>query len=151
MGNRHGTKAVLRAIVTTDNIDGKYLAYYKFSCCISNTKAVNNLGYDIELNEGTDSMTVSFIPTGISEVQNISSKLSVYPNPSQGHITLSASGAIIKSATIYNNLGEVVAQNNFGANQTKTILELVDIPVGVYSISVQTDKGNGIKKLVITK
>lgn len=149
--NGHGTIAVLRAIVTTDNIDGKDLAYYKFSCSISNTKAVNNLGYDIDLNEGADSMTVSYIPTGISEVQNISSKLLVYPNPSQGHTTLSASSAIIKSATVYNSLGEIVAQNNFGANQTKTILELVDIPVGVYSISVQTDKGNGIKKLVITK
>ena len=149
--NGYGTIAKLRAIVTTDNIDGKNLSYYGFRCSVANTKAVNSRGYDIDLNEGEDSLTVAYTATGIRAIDEVSAKLNLYPNPANHTATISSASSPIKAVTLYNALGEIVASNTAAVPQNKAILELVDMPAGVYSIAVQTMLGTGIKKLIVTK
>ena len=144
-----GEIAYVRAIVTTDNIDGKNLHYYRFQCSISNVKMIDQNGNVILINEGTDSNEVAYTPLGIDDLTSVNAQLTIYPNPANDVATITCAHANINAAEVLNLLGEKVREYQFSNNKSNQKLDLHGLSSGVYYISVKTPMGAGIKKLVI--
>jgi len=71
---------------------------------------------------------------------------SIYPNPSNGMFMLNSkitNGEI----SICNILGEIVFSSKI--NSAETTIDLSDAAVGVYFVSVKTEKGSFTEKIII--
>lgn len=77
--------------------------------------------------------------SGIFEAAAKSGKVSAYPNPSNGLVTLSASSAIA-SVEVYNALGELVDSRSFGKNAEQQI-DLSGMQPGLYVIRARLVTG----------
>ncbi len=85
------------------------------------------------------------VTQGISTGSTTSSAISVYPNPSLGHISLKAT-ASTKNATILNEMGVVVREcslNNEGA------IEEIDLVPGAYTLIVVDNEGQKSTERII--
>ena len=79
-------------------------------------------------------------------IGGVSSNISVYPNPSSGHVTLRAD-ATVRSAMLMNDLGIVLKHVDF-ANDGK--LASMDLNPGVYTlISIDEDGNRATERIVI--
>jgi hypothetical protein len=75
---------------------------------------------------------------GLDRLTN--SPLKVYPNPTNGQVTIDATAlGIIKSVTLYNSQGQLV-ENTHSINGSKAVLQWT-ARSGVYWVTVTTDKG----------
>ena len=70
----------------------------------------------------------------------------MYPNPSNGMITLQSGNEF--DVTIYSINGEVIYANR---NINSTVSFNLDVPTGIYFVTVTENKKTLTKKLVITK
>jgi hypothetical protein len=69
-------------------------------------------------------------------------EVTVYPNPSNGLVVVSANGVKVESITIYNELGmKIITYNN---TNTITINKS-----GLYLLEIKTDKGTYRKKVIV--
>lgn len=79
--------------------------------------------------------------SGVGIEENSATQLSAYPNPTTGKITITSIEKI-DFVTVFNSLGEVVAQFD---KHTFSIEHLVN---GVYTLSIETENMTHIKKVV---
>ena len=94
--------------------------------------------------------TFTFTLQQVLAVPNIilENSFSIYPNPSNGTITIKNSNTIaLGSAEVYTSNGQRVAVYNKLANQQK--LKLSSLSSGLYFLKLNADKGSVIKKIVI--
>lgn len=77
-----------------------------------------------------------------------SQKYSIYPNPSNGIITLTGDTSRLKTIKIYDNSARLVKQINDNFSKNIDVHELVD---GMYFVHLETELGNSNQKLVIRK
>jgi hypothetical protein len=77
----------------------------------------------------------------------LSSNISVYPNPSSGHVTLNAD-ATIRTAMIMNDLGIVLKQLDF-KNEGK--LTGLDLNPGVYTLISIDENGNRASERIVIR
>ena len=87
--------------------------------------------------------------TGIKSYAERISSIQLYPNPTTGSFTIKndsplASGVKIKNVEVYNVFGELVHQS------TGEVINLNAVN-GVYFVSIKTEDGVAIKKIVISK
>lgn len=84
---------------------------------------------------------------GVSE-NNLNSAWKVYPNPSQGFVTITTqeSNGIVK---IYNNTGKLI--KGISLNNTTHVIDLSDLDNGVYQIVFFTNNKNSTKSLVLNR
>lgn len=75
-------------------------------------------------------------PTGIIE-NNLNVSAVIYPNPFKERITIRYNNA--DAIAIYNMIGEKIKLLALEANQTKTEVDLTDIPAGVYFYSTMKE------------
>ncbi len=144
-----GPIAFMRCIITTDNINGKDISYYRNLSYISDITAIDVQGNTIQLNAGIDSNEVGFYPTvGIEEPTGIA-KVSIYPNPAVSQVSV-FSDAPISQVTLTNMLGQTVIQEQGSLRQTE-ILDVRSLSKGVYTVHVQSQKGSGMTKLIINR
>jgi len=92
------------------------------------------------------------VATGINELDN--SAMLVYPNPNNGNFTLDLSSVKgqISNVKIMNMVGGVVYQEK--VSQTASFnkdLNLSNLSEGVYTVRIQTNNGDIVKKMVIKK
>lgn len=93
--------------------------------------------------------TLSFITLGTSEIY-AENGIQVYPNPSNGNITIRNSGAALRSATILDASGKIVMRIDLkGAALDKNLNLEGQLPAGLYFLEIQSDKGTALKKLLI--
>jgi hypothetical protein len=88
---------------------------------------------------------------GLLQLKNTSSKIDIYPNPAADEIYIDAQK--LKYVIIRNGLGEIVMEKDFSLNKIP-LLRLIDItPLGssLYTISIITDDGIFLKKLIIQR
>ncbi|MFN8288169.1 MAG: T9SS type A sorting domain-containing protein [Chitinophagales bacterium] len=80
-------------------------------------------------------------PSGIKETP--AANFSVYPNPTNGLLTIANSGETITKIEISNLLGAVVMQP-----QVQNTIDISNLPSGTYLLSVTTKKGTSSQRLV---
>jgi PKD repeat protein len=102
---------------------------------------------------GSSSDTVEINVSGINDIE-LANKISVYPNPSTGMVTMEMTSDIANGATVfvYNVMGELT--NNIidiKPNTTSATLNLNNLDPGVYLLKVQTPTGTAIKQIIISK
>ena len=83
--------------------------------------------------------------TGIDE---LTSSLSIYPNPSNGIITIQATNSI-KTINIYNMIGNLVMVKNIANNQTT--LNIENLTNGVYFMELNLSNGSILNSKFIKK
>ncbi len=75
----------------------------------------------------------------IEEEVSSTSLLEVYPNPVSDILYIKTGGAPIKRVMVTNISGKVVLRENHNGNSAEIYLR--DLPVGVYIVTVETEKG----------
>lgn len=118
--------------------------YLHSSCFVNDT-----IGYTIG-NNGTILKTTN---GGVGFIDNnriFESVIKIFPNPSSGKIIISTKGNTTGKmmVSIINILGEQVYFNYF-YNQNSLEIDISSLTKGIYLVKVQTDHGNGVKKLVL--
>lgn len=97
------------------------------------------------LNSGTVSTNCSGIVSSSTNILN--KEINMYPNPTKGKLFISTSDKI-KSISITNIIGkEVFSKIKFNDNS----IDLNSFKNGVYFVSINTNKGEVTKKIIITK
>lgn len=146
--NGQGPIGTVKYVITTDNINGKDLSYYSTDIWISDIKAIDNAGHEIEVNGGLDSSQIEYEITGINEI-DWSSKINMYPNPANDILSISSLQLSINNVSIVNVLGEAVIST--AVNGNKVTLSTEALLPGIYFTELQTDKGTFTKRLIITR
>jgi len=84
---------------------------------------------------------------GIDEFEN-SDKVNIYPNPSNGNVTIESSIINLRNLRIeiYNEIGILVLNKELNSNNLR-----LDLPNGMYFIKLIDDKKIYLKKLMIKK
>ena len=102
-------------------------AYYQSMDCTSSPANIKYNPYVFELH-------AYYSPTGIDESE---AQVKVYPNPSQGAVTVEAQG--MTSIAVYNTLGQCVLRKEVASDQT--ILDLKNTAPGLFLLRVDTERG----------
>jgi len=88
---------------------------------------------------------------GITENDYLSN-VTVYPNPSNGLITLTKPSSLdLHEAIIYNVIGKLVKSINLEAMADSKSLDLSALASGLYLVNIQTLNGNAVTKKLIIK
>jgi len=74
----------------------------------------------------------------------LSSQLTIFPNPTNGLLTLESGNLKILKATLFNPTGQLLFSRN-----NPTQLDIAHFPSGIYYLSLTTLKGNIMKKIVL--
>ncbi len=81
---------------------------------------------------------------------NLDAALAIYPNPSNGNITIKNNGIALEAVTITDINGRAIRSVNLNGMTTNTTLDLSsDLSSGLYFVTLVSDKGNVVKKLII--
>lgn len=142
--NRSGNGKIAEfiATITTGNINGKNLSYYRNVSFISGITAVDKNGKSLSVNAGMDSSEVAFTPTGIKDI-NAFALVKVYPNPASSFVQIHASKeAIGLPYTLTDLTGRELLSGKI-ANEFSQIV-ITDIARGIYMLHV----GDAVKYTV---
>jgi hypothetical protein len=83
-------------------------------------------------------------PVQIADVQGNSVK--IYPNPATTQLTIHAHTGNFATYSITNAVGQQVRQGS--TNGTQTIIDIKDLPAGVYNITLNGSEGREVRKFV---
>mgnify|MGYP002622751766 FL=1 len=144
-GDYHRVKLMGASAVTyTDNAvnqEGDYYyriyAYYSDLDC---TSAPANRKYADNVFE----LHVYYSPTAIDEAD---AKVKVYPNPTEGRLTIEAEA--LRQVTVFNPMGQIVAQKETTGNQVT--VDLQGVAAGLYLLRVATENGTIMKQVSIVR
>lgn len=75
--------------------------------------------------------------------------MSIYPNPSNGMITLNSEGYILNSVSVYNQIGQLVY--NRTSDQIEKDINLMNFESGVYTIRVNHESGIENIRVILSK
>ena len=82
-------------------------------------------------------------PVGIEEL-NKTDNINLYPNPVTNTLTIQANSNQYRSLKLFNNIGQVVAEQNINSNTTQ--INMKQLPTGMYYIQLQ-----GVANIVTRK
>lgn len=92
-------------------------------------------------------------PTGVNEVRNDFSSVSLFPNPSHGATTLRVNANVSTNATlsVTNVLGQVVYSSNLNLNAGENNINInaAELAGGVYNVVLESNSGKTVKKLSV--
>lgn len=139
-GNYSGNIVVNNAINLLNAVAGTYNVTYTYTDGNGCTAS------------GTDSVTVS-VCIGVEETADVEMDFNAYPNPTTGNVQITAShvnGPV--AIKIFDSKGQLVAEQKTTANgQLQTMIDLVEMPIGLYTMQLQTNRNNISKRLVIAR
>jgi|SRR5690606_13235709 len=93
-----------------------------------------------------DDFKVTSSNLAVNEV--LSSKFSVYPNPTNGQIFLSnAEGISVNKISMTDLNGRVVKTVNLG-DVTEASVDISDLSAGIYMMNISSEQGKAVKKIV---
>lgn len=93
----------------------------------------------------TDTVVVSVFPVSVNGITN-GQQVSIYPNPATSELLVKQEKHVFTQAVIYNQLGQQVSEHLLNDKETK--VNIANLPVGVYQISLEGDKGKEIRRFV---
>ena len=82
-----------------------------------------------------------------TDVNEFGAKASLYPNPTNGNVTIEAEG--LQRLTVMNEMGQVVYDAEVSSD-TET-LNMSQFGVGVYMIRIYTENGMGVKRVSVIR
>ena len=93
--------------------------------------------------DSTVTLDLSVYECNVGVEENVSSKISVYPNPANDEVFIKSDSPIEK-VELYSLTGALLMQeNNFSGK-----ISVSAFPQGVYLLKVYTDKGVAVSKIV---
>lgn len=101
---------------------------------------------------GTLSKNIAFecSKLGLKEM-SLAAQLTLYPNPSSTNVTLSTQGEVfMESIYVVDNLGKTIHQE-IPADKTNCQMSISHLANGFYTLIIQTNNGEVVKKLEILK
>jgi hypothetical protein len=84
--------------------------------------------------------------TGIKEINNISSDVTVYPNPALNNITINNTQSEIDNVQIFDAVGNLVLEKKLANN--KTSVDISQFSTGLYFLKVEGEKGVTVRKFI---
>lgn len=137
-----------------------FATYQWFDNSIAQTLTVGSSGsYWVQVTTANncpfrDTIEVTFVPcTNVDPVKQMEEKLTVFPNPSDGHFTLKmeTNAAGFSKIRIFNNLGvEVWKEEKMpDGNKISAEIHLSGMPAGMYFLEMENEKGRQIRKLIL--
>jgi hypothetical protein len=118
----------------------------KFSAQGYLPKVINNVSVT---NRQATVLDIKLVPEGVGGIDNseISNMIRIYPNPLQSHEIYFGSDITVNQLAIYDVAGKEICQLKID-NSSRTI-SLPNLNNGLYFLRFSTEKGFGIKKIVI--
>jgi hypothetical protein len=101
----------------------------------------------------SDTVYIDVEKVGINNI-TISNKITLYPNPSSGMMTIEMTDDIAKGAkvSVFNIIGEQVSQTiEIKPNVTNTAVNYNNLDAGAYMMKIETPAGTAIKQFTINK
>ena len=101
-----------------------------------------------------DDVVVRKILTVASDVNqiNIEDNVAIFPNPSNGLITLKNTGETVYTVKLFNELGqEVIKTDKLEAKESGKTLHLEHLEAGIYFIELESAEGRIVKKLALNR
>ncbi len=86
--------------------------------------------------------------TGL-DPEHVASRVVVYPNPTAGRLTIMTDNVQIKSYTLFSPIGQTVMVSDESSNLRH--LDISALPSGMYLLSLDTDKGKVVKKVILAR
>lgn len=99
---------------------------------------------------GTDTLAFNVNCMVGLEMISGNSSMNVYPNPSNGHFTISSKSPVTGTIRLHNELGQLVFEQTVNGVSKKEI-EIKDLTPGVYQLTIESDNQTFSGKLNITK
>ena len=116
---------------------------YAFQNWTENGEIVSeDLTYTFIATESRD-LVANFLHTEGVDENSVSAK--VYPNPTQGEITLEGEG--IHHVRIMNAYGQTVYNANVEGDQVR--IDLSQMPKGIYMMHIEANGGHAVRKIVV--
>lgn len=136
-------------LVTNSHLDNHYTV---FGMVINNFTVVQDIG-NVPTNSTNRPLTDVVIDSiritnavSVRDLSNYSSAPVIYPNPSNGLITIDLADNNVTSVQVSNILGQVVRTL---AGKGKTNVNLSDMPAGTYLVRMANDQGTWECKLTL--
>ena len=133
--------------------DGVNLTNYKLPNLLVKFVTTSDNGNNLYLDN--INLAVNYSATGLSRNSVSASKISVYPNPTNGttQIKMDNMKAGEGKVTLTNTLGQVMYQKQVSLNEgSNTVqLDMKDYAVGVYNVTIDSKAGSVVKKLTVAK
>lgn len=137
-------------VITTDNINGKNLAYYGVDVWISDLVVIDNSGNVIPVNEGRDSNVVEFEPLSVGEMQINPGSLKMYPNPATDRVQLMVTNNLLGAEIKLTDLNGRILKSVL-VNATNLTINTTEYDSGVYLVQLVSNQGMITKRLVLTR
>ncbi|HRG87659.1 MAG TPA: T9SS type A sorting domain-containing protein, partial [Chitinophagales bacterium] len=149
--NRSGSGQIAQAkfVITTDNINGKDLAYYGMRVWVTDLVVIDNDGLELEVNEGQDSTEVEFEPLSVSNMPLADGSLKIQPNPANNMVQVNVTREVVGGSI---KLMDMQGRNLFETPVTSTVLKLetTTLANGIYLVQLSNGHGKLTKRLIVT-
>lgn len=87
--------------------------------------------------------------SGVNEAQIDNSAIHIYPNPTDGNLTIeNRLQAKLQSVQFYNTSGILCHSEEINSNTTQIAIKATHLPQGLYYIKINTPNGQVVKKIV---
>jgi hypothetical protein len=137
-------------------LDSNNVYWYSYSHTISPTSNTISIMLAAELFNGgyilLDDISVKATPVNTTGGMDskVKDAISIFPNPvPDGKIRIK--GEHIKSATVFNQLGEAIKTNLTQVNETSLILDTSTLKSGVYHLEILTENNTIIPKKIVVE
>ncbi|AZQ64983.1 T9SS type A sorting domain-containing protein [Flammeovirga pectinis] len=88
------------------------------------------------------------IPTGLEN--ELSKSISIYPNPANKEVFIEVPNVQAIGLTVVSTTGQLIHKEQvLKGNNYRNVLDVSTFKTGVYVLIIQTEKGNGIKRLIV--
>jgi hypothetical protein len=96
-----------------------------------------------------DTVVVSMSGVGLAEVGNMANNIYLFPNPTQDNLQIKYNGdfrCILNSVYIYNNLGQMIREEEINFKNKTASIKTDDLPNGVYFLQLKNNKSETVCK-----
>jgi hypothetical protein len=96
-------------------------------------------------------LNVKLLPEGVGGIETnaVSQMIQLFPNPVQSDFFKISAGFEIYNTAIYNSSGMKVTE--YKINSDYSFFPAHELPNGVYIVKLETEKGPGVKKMIINR
>ena len=145
-----GQIGVVTFVITTDNINGKNLAYFNNKVWISDVLMIDNNGIELPVNAGRDSTLVEFEPLSVGNIKLEDNSMTIQPNPAANAVQLSVTrelvGAEIRLTDLSGRLLKAMPVTALNLN-----INTSELAGGIYLVQAISAKGTITKRLIIAR